>query len=413
MATEFLALLRRGGLLMLAVLWFVGCSPPPGGGGQPAAEKPRNESDLAKTTLSAKAVKSLGIQSADVSVRPVQEHRQLHGWLLPRQGNEVTLTAPLAGIVREVKPGAVPVAGTKVDPGTDLFKLEPIPTALEQVQLATLMRGIEGEVKKAKENVTLAKTDLERTESLYNQKPRLKTLQDVQQAQNRLALTNEDLATADAKLKLFEVADDKTLRLAAFNIKAPKAGTIVTVPVNPGQYVPAGTPLISLADLTPLWVRVPVPEYDLPRVNRDQPATLKLGKVIAEIQPVALVPLVDLMRHTADQIYKLAGKLPVGLVAKDQMVTVLVPIGSEAQESVVPYSAVIFDAYGGTWIYLDRGADPKGVHTYERRYVLLGAALGNDVVVRPTLRAGDRVVVEGAGVLFSREFFKPPLPNAP
>jgi cobalt-zinc-cadmium efflux system membrane fusion protein len=312
-----------------------------------------------------------------------------------------------------VKPDAMPVAGTKVEPGTDLFKLEPVLTGLEQVQLATLMRGIEGEVKKAKESVILAKTDLERTEGLYNQKPRLKTLQDVQQAQTRLALANEDVATAEAKLKLFEVGDDKTARLPAFNIKAPKAGTIVTVPVNPGQYVPAGTPLISVADLTPLWVRVPVPEYDLPRVNRDKPATLKLGKIIEEIQPEALVPQVDLVRHTADLIYKLRGKLPVGLVAKDQMVTVLVPVGNDAQESVVPYSAVIFDAYGGTWIYLDRGADAKGVHNYERRYVLLGAALGSDVVVRPTLRAGDRVVIEGAGVLFSREFFKPPLPNAP
>jgi multidrug efflux pump subunit AcrA (membrane-fusion protein) len=93
------------------------------------------------------------------------------------------------------------------------------------------------------------------------------------------------------------------------------------------------------------------------------------------------------------------------------MVSVLVPLDGKVRESVVPYSAVIYDAYGGVWIYLDRTVDRKGTHIYERRRVELGPALGDEVVVRPTLRPEDNVVIDGAAKLFSREFYKPPVPR--
>ena len=124
----------------------------------------------------------------------------------------------------------------------------------------------------------------------------------------------------------------------------------------------------------------------------------------------AAVRQVDPVRHTADLLYELPPEADKsGLFAKDQMVAVLLPLGGEEEETVVPYSAVVFDAYAGSWIYLDRTADSKGPHVYERRRVELGAAVGDGVVIRPALRAQDRVVVDGAAKLFSAEFFKPPM----
>src|SRR5262249_23920792 len=98
-----------------------------------------------------------------------------------------------------------------------------------------------------------------------------------------------------------------------------------------------------------------------------------------------------------------------GVFAKDLMVTVFVPVGRKTVDSVVPYAAVVFDAHGGAWVYLDRTADKAGEHRYERRRVDLGPTVGGGVVVRPPLREGERVVSAGAALLFSREFHKTPV----
>src|SRR5262249_4146442 len=53
------------------------------------------------------------------------------------------------------------------------------------------------------------------------------------------------------------------------------AGTVLIVHVSPGQYVPLAAPLVTVADLSQLWVRVPVPEQELPHVARGLPASLR------------------------------------------------------------------------------------------------------------------------------------------
>ena len=124
-------------------------------------------------------------------------------------------------------------------------------------------------------------------------------------------------------------------------------------------------------------------------------------------KPLGIVRAVDPDRHTADILYELPAVLGMNLF-KDEMVTVLVPLDRAREETVVPYSAVVFDAYAGAWIYLDRTPDGAKHDTYERRRVELAASLGKDVVIRPGCKKGDRVVIDGAAELFSREFHKPP-----
>jgi multidrug efflux pump subunit AcrA (membrane-fusion protein) len=95
--------------------------------------------------------------------------------------------------------------------------------------------------------------------------------------------------------------------------------------------------------------------------------------------------------------------------AKDQMVTVYVPLGHKRVETVVPYSAFVFDAFGGAWIYLESTDAKAKTHRFERRRVEMGPVIGGEFVIRPGLTASDRVVVTGAGFLFSREFHSPPV----
>lgn len=452
-------MIRCRSLLCASVLLAAlapGCEKAPPPAAAPATEKPKTESDLARTTLSPEAAASLRVRVEPAPSRSVQQTLSLPGWVMVPQGCEVTITAPVAGYVREAPvppgqglrlaawPGAVPVAGLPVAAQQELLALEPVLSPVEQIQLATLRRGVEGELAKAVESLTVARSELQRVLELRREG--LRQQQDVEQAQARLKHAAEDLAVAEDKLKLFAPAgSDGNTHLRLQSIRAPRAGTVLAVHVSPGQYVQAAAPLLTMADLSHLWLRVPVPEYDLPRVDRLSPATVVLkgatsgGRQLRPwARPIALVPQVDPVRHTADLVYDLSPCLhaaaladavaalaggPAGPLlsvlpkrptpfAKDQMVTVLVPVGERHQETVVPYAAVVFDAYAGAWIYLERGTAGAGERVYERRRVELGPALGADVVVRPPLTAGERVVTQGAAALFSREFHKPPVTPA-
>jgi RND family efflux transporter MFP subunit len=403
-------------------LLAAGCAPnsatPP-----PVAEKPKVEAELARTTLPLVSVKSLGIVTQEITNRKVQEQVPLTGWVMVRQGNEVTMTAPVAGYVREA-PGQQPAAGQTVRAGQDLFFIDPVLSPLEQIQLAALKRGIENELAKARESLVAAEAELNRVVDLHRQG--LRGTQDVEQARVRHRHAREDIAAAEDKQKLFLApGGDRPAKLAPVAIAAPRAGTVLSVPVSPGQYVPAAAPLITVADLGQLWVRVPVPEHFLPDLDvkrhvriavksSNSNSSARPGKspaapaTIFPAAPLALVPQVDPVRHTADMIYE----LPPGqrlILAKDQMLTVYLPLGREREETVVPYSAIVCDAYAGCWIYIDQTGKDAKEHVYERRRVELGPSVDGNVVVRPRCRPGERVVVAGAAALFSREFHVPPV----
>jgi membrane fusion protein, heavy metal efflux system len=408
-ATPLLPSRLAAGLLLLAA----GCGQPPA---QPkpaaAPEKPRAEGDLARTTLSVKAAASLGVKSQAVNPRPEQERLPLTGWVMARQGHEVTVTAPVAGYVRDpADPKDLPVPGLPVRGDQELLTMEPVLSPVENIQMKTLARGVENELNKARTSVKLAEVELKRVEGLHKQG--LRGQQDLDQARARLEHALQDRTTAQDKQKLFETSK--------VFLRAPRAGTVLTVHVSPGQYVPAAAPLVTLADLSELWVRVPVPEGDLPALADHDRVTIVLksaaapgpnGRIVLQGQRKALVPQVDPVRHTADLLYELLPPRKVAL-AKDQMVTVFVPLGTKREESVVPYAAVVYDVYGGTWVYLDKTAAGAEKHVYERRRVELGPSVDGGVIVRPILRAGERVVVAGAAELFSREFFRPPVAGAP
>lgn len=393
-----------------------------------AAEKPKAETDLSRTTLPEKSAASLGIVSENTVNQPVQEQMPFTGWVMAKQGHEVTLTAPVAGYVRDAGGSRpAPVAGQSVESNQELFSVEPVLSAVEQVQMASLKRSVENEFVKAKESVTVAEKELRRVQELANQK--LRGEQDLEQAQARLHQAVEDQAAANDKRSLFNGSGEYAT-FKPLPVRTPISGTILTIHASPGQYVQAAAPLITVADLSVLWVRVPVPEHYLPKVNGNHQANVTLKTTAAKgtpsisAKPISFVPQVDIVRHTADLLYELVMPKPAAAaskplpLAKDQMVTVHVPLGGKRDETVVPYEAVVFDAYAGAWVYVDL-SKADGDRVYERRRVELGPRVElpagtykqhrDGVVIRPGIKKDEKVVTAGAAALFSREFYKTPI----
>ena len=374
----------------------------------PAAEKPRAEADLARTSISKKAYISLGIKTNPPRVAETNEQLALTGWIMARPGSEVTLTAPAAGYVSITAERGLPIAGSAVEPGDTLLCIEPVLSPVEQIQVAALKRGIEGELKKAQSSLKNAESEYLRLADLFKQN--LRSKQEYEQAQKARDHAAEELAAANDKLQLF-----LPQRIA---VQSPQGGMVLQTLVGNGQYVPTAAPLLTVIDLNPTWVRVPVPEHDLTRVDLKAPIEITLknaagGEANAKsrftAKPTGRLPFVDPLRHTAELLFEIDGNQRNNVLVKDLMVAARVPLDKKNESTLVPYSAIIFDAHGQTWIYVENSGEKDERHSFERKRVEIVSSQGKDVIIQPMLARSERGVTAGGAILFSREFFKTPV----
>src|SRR5262245_3079658 len=104
-------------VVLVPLAFLAGCGRGEGPAAPVVAEKPRAESDLARTVISSEAYKSLKIQSQPPVVDVVQERRLLTGWIVPARAEEVAVAAPVAGYVQAAAGKPFPRPGDKVDAG--------------------------------------------------------------------------------------------------------------------------------------------------------------------------------------------------------------------------------------------------------------------------------------------------------
>jgi HlyD family secretion protein len=81
----------------------------------------------------------------------------------------------------------------------------------------------------------------------------------------------EQIAQASALLQMAEeaLAQSRT-RLSYALLSAPMTGVVLSENIEPGEYVAAGTPVVTLGRLDPVWLRAYIAETDLGRVKLGQ-----------------------------------------------------------------------------------------------------------------------------------------------
>ncbi len=112
-----------------------------------------------------------------------------------------------------------------------------------------------------REEVDQARAELVRareTLSLLVEGPRRET---IDQARARVKQAREGLELARTRLSYTEVA-------------SPLRGVVLSKNVEPGDYVSAGTPIVTVGELDNVWLRGYVEETDLGRVKVGQPAAV-------------------------------------------------------------------------------------------------------------------------------------------
>ena len=132
-------------------------------------------------------------------------------------------------------------------------------------------RQAEAALAQAEANARAAAQGLATAEELYRDRLALKQELDAAEAQYRAA--GEAKAAAEAQVEAAEAARAAAVKkLDDATVRAPMEGVVVLKIREPGETVAAGQPILRLADLDHMWLRVYVPETELPRVKLGQAA---------------------------------------------------------------------------------------------------------------------------------------------
>lgn len=381
-------------LCLGVALFAAACGAKPSDAAKTAPAKvdnPEKETDLATITLTAEAEKRLGIEYADTAFTNVARSLTISGEIVPTADAIAQVSSPMAGTLVPGDSGTA--IGTPVRKGQAVFRLQPY-LAPERGLVTQLERDVES----AETRIAAAKVRLARAEQLVRDKAGPQKA--VDQAREELALAETDARAAREKLtkiKAAPAAADVILPIAA-----PRDGVLVAVHVAAGQTVANSAVLFEVSDLSTVWVRVPVYVGDIDGVDRSSSARIgelgdSPGAPTRSARPVSAPPTANASASTADLYYALSngdGRLRPG-----ERVAVILALKSSEESLVVPWSAVLHDINGGTWVY-----ENTAPQVFVRRPVEVRDVVDRVAVLARGPAPGTRIVTTGAAELFSTEF---------
>ncbi|MDB6144013.1 MAG: mexA [Pseudomonas sp.] len=312
---------------------------------------------------------SVGVTTA--SERPWQSLLPAIGSLKALQG--VDLSLEIAGTVKAIQFES----GQKVKAGQLLLQLD---SDVEKALLGT-----------AEADLGLAKIEHGRGSQLVGDQAISKGDFDRMAAQ---------LKKATATVAQLNAALDKK------RILAPFSGTIGIRKVDVGDYLPSGTMIATLQDLSSLYVDFYVPEQALPKLAIGQVVQVQVAAFPTQTFDATISAINPKVEDTTRNVLVRAtlpnpdSKLLPGMFANLQ---VLLP--GEKTHVVVPESAITYTLYGNS-VYVvvpkktadgQPETDAKGeqVLTAERRFVETGERRNGLVVIIKGVQAGEYVVSAG------------------
>jgi len=297
----------------------------------------------------------------------------------------------------------MPEAGKAVKKGDVIVQLLPLLSPEGRITMAASLADADGQLKTTAARVETARIALDRAKNAA-QGTVAKTVIEAAEGNHEEAVEAHEAAKNRRNVLAKALGELEKGTASPVPLVAPHAGLLRTVSALPGQTVPSGADLFEVLDLSTVWVRVPLPVGDLDGLDRTVPAQVgKLaaspGTASASAKPVAAPPSANPLAGTVDAFYELPnadGKLHPG-----QRLGVTVPLADTADSPTVPWSAVVFDSYGSTWVY-----EQTAPHAYARRRVSVkytDPADSTTAVLDAALapKPGTSVVTAGVQQLFA------------
>lgn len=356
-------------------------NPPAAEGGTAAAET-HGEADPNVVTVEEGMLRDLRITVSEVESRPGGERISLLGELAVDQRTYAEVGVPVAARVTRL----TVQAGERVRAGQTLAEL----TSPE-------LGRARAEYLSAEARAKLADAALERKRGLAAE--RIVPLREVQEAESAAADARAALRSARAGLGAFGVdpptddADGATS--STFLLRAPVAGSVIERTAVLGQMLDPATPAFRIGDLSTLWLTVHAFERDAVRIESGVSARLVFPALPGQDFRGRVTMVGRYVERESRTVPVQIDVRNSGSVLRPGMsATAVLPVGASGDEILsVPVAAV--QRVRNEWcVFL-----PRDARTFEIRRIGRGRDLAGEVEVLSGLRAGEKIVVDGAFLL--------------
>lgn len=379
-------------LFLTVALLASGCGTAP----TPTDEQPPvGESRLADGTLrlTSDQIEAGGIETGPAEEREVRGFLTATGQIRIRGGGEARIFAPFAG--RLVGTSPLPLVGDSLTAGQQIADLEEQFPASERLQVATTAIELRGAVDRALQEVDFQQAQAVRAQALYEGGAISK--RDLEKEELALRQAEATLEAARQEMERFEAArspEDAEPRRVA--IRTPISGTVLEVKAALGQQVDPSMSLLTIADLSTVWIEVNVPERDWMSVRKASQARIALPgpagpSILADL--VTVGSTVDPENRTVGFIY--SADNPEGFLKANMFIEARIPTTTSTLAVVIPASALLSEEAADA-VYVET---QPGV--FARRLVERGQREGDMVVIRAGLEAGEQIVTLGGQTLAS------------
>lgn len=345
----------------------------------PAPAEPAGDVEV---VLSPEALARAGIKTASITASGSGLSVSVPGSVMPNAYREVKVTPIAGGIVTKVhvELGAPVRRGT---PLITVFSTELADAQTRYLSLSALLEADHKKLARAQQLVEIgaaSRQELEEITAVHESRAT-----EVEAARQRLVLLGLSPSQVQALKSVSQV-------VSTIVVPAPINGIITARSANLGQVVAIGQELVSVTDLSEVWVVGDIYEQDFKTVSVSSEAAITTPAypdLVLRGRVTYIDPRVDPQARTAKariEVPNADGRLRLGMY-------VTVSFSTPGKSAVVvPRSAV--QAIGDRHVVFvaAEGEDGKFI----QRQVRLGSPVGDSYTVLSGLRRGDRVVTEGS-----------------
>ncbi len=290
---------------------------------------------------------------------------------------EVILSAEVPGLLMQYKADV----GSKVRKGTMIAQLDPVDYTLA-------LKETEANLRAARSNLPVAENSYERAKDLLPEKVITPELFDRAEASYKSAKASV--------ARLQTMVEMAQRRLEKTTITTPFGGHVTKRYIETGQHIVPGNPIMKIADMATMRVRIYINELDYVHVDKEDPVTVTV-EAFSKLPIIGRVDEIGIQADPRTNTFEVEiivnnpdFKLKAGLTARVALQTKVIP-----DVIMIAQNCVLFRE------------DRKEVfvvgenHLAEVRIVTLGRMDGSHVQILKGLDEGDQLVVAGAQYLKS------------
>jgi HlyD family secretion protein len=291
--------------------------------------------------------------------------------------------------------------------------------AYDQAQASyetTTAASLPEEIRKAEADAQQAQQTLDAQEKVFESRQQLfeqgalprkeldQSRVDVTQARNQNAITKKHLEALQAVGKAQELkaargqlesAQGKYLgaqaQLSYSEIRSPITGVITDRPLYPGEMAAAGTPLLTVMDISTVIAKAHIPQTDAALLRVGDKGTMTVPGIDTPVEGKITVvsPALDVNSTTVEIWFE--SKNAKQALKPGTSVQLSVTAQTVKDALVIPANAVLTAPDGATSV-MQAGSDGRA----HKKAVKLGIRNGDDVQVVDGMGEGDKVVSSGA-----------------